>query len=68
MEEEVSLSTTGSRGKSGLTEDVIDYQTKILENVIEDCLSSFRNELRDDIRNMHLEILRQFQIQKVICV
>ncbi|KAG0263637.1 Protein nedd1 [Actinomortierella ambigua] len=42
-----------------------DFQVQILENVIQDCLSDFRQEMRRDIQNMHLELLRQFQIQKI---
>ncbi|KAG0225818.1 Protein nedd1 [Actinomortierella wolfii] len=42
-----------------------DFQVKILENVIQDCLNDFRQEIRRDIQNMHLELLRQFQIQKM---
>jgi hypothetical protein len=38
---------------------------RLLEGVIEECLEDFRRELRDEIQNMHLEILRQFCIQKV---
>ncbi|KAK3820009.1 MAG: WD40-repeat-containing domain protein [Benniella sp.] len=40
-------------------------QTKILEGVVEDCLMNFRAGIRNDIQNMHLELLRQFQIQKM---
>ncbi|RUP00484.1 hypothetical protein BC936DRAFT_140725 [Jimgerdemannia flammicorona] len=39
---------------------------QVLENVIEDCLAEFRVGLHGDIVNMHLELLRQFHIQKVI--
>ncbi|KAG0047567.1 Protein nedd1 [Gryganskiella cystojenkinii] len=41
------------------------FPTKILEGVIEGCLMEFRAGIRNDIQNMHLELLRQFQIQKM---
>ncbi|KAF9357420.1 Protein nedd1 [Mortierella sp. AD094] len=41
------------------------FSSKILENVIEGCLMDFRTGIRNDIQNMHLELLRQFQIQKI---
>jgi protein NEDD1 len=41
------------------------FPTKILEGVIEGCLMDFRAGIRSDIQNMHLELLRQFQIQKM---
>ncbi|KAG9325782.1 hypothetical protein KVV02_005706 [Mortierella alpina] len=39
--------------------------TQILESVVEGCLEDFRVGIRSDIQNMHLELLRQFQIQKM---
>ncbi|KAF9947199.1 Protein nedd1 [Mortierella alpina] len=39
--------------------------TQILESVVEGCLADFRVGIRSDIQNMHLELLRQFQIQKI---
>lgn len=41
------------------------FSSKVLENVIEGCLMEFRTGIRNDIQNMHLELLRQFQIQKL---
>ncbi|GJJ71929.1 protein NEDD1 [Entomortierella parvispora] len=41
------------------------FSSKILEGVIEGCLMDFRAGIRSDIQNMHLELLRQFQIQKM---
>ncbi|KAI1295070.1 Protein nedd1 [Mortierella claussenii] len=41
------------------------FPSKILEGVIEGCLMEFRAGIRNDIQNMHLELLRQFQIQKM---
>ncbi|KAG0213747.1 Protein nedd1 [Mortierella sp. NVP41] len=41
------------------------FQSKILESVIDGCLMEFRAGIRNDIQNMHLELLRQFQIQKM---
>ncbi|RUS21473.1 WD40-repeat-containing domain protein [Endogone sp. FLAS-F59071] len=38
---------------------------RVLENVMEDCLAEFRVGLHEDIVNMHLELLRQFHIQRV---
>ncbi|KAF9919523.1 Protein nedd1 [Linnemannia zychae] len=41
------------------------FQSKVLEGVIDGCLMEFRAGIRNDIQNMHLELLRQFQIQKM---
>ncbi|KAG0068627.1 Protein nedd1 [Linnemannia elongata] len=41
------------------------FQSKVLESVIDGCLMEFRAGIRNDIQNMHLELLRQFQIQKM---
>ncbi|KAI7821908.1 hypothetical protein BC939DRAFT_454881 [Gamsiella multidivaricata] len=40
-------------------------QSKVLESVVDGCLMEFRAMVRNDLQNMHLEILRQFQIQKI---
>lgn len=42
------------------------FQYNVLENIVQDCLADFRDQTRSDIQNMHIELLRQFQIQKVI--
>ncbi|KXS20720.1 hypothetical protein M427DRAFT_51700 [Gonapodya prolifera JEL478] len=41
-----------------------DYQHQILENTVDQALQRFRAGLRNDIQNMHLELLRQFQLQR----
>ncbi|ORY44824.1 WD40 repeat-like protein [Rhizoclosmatium globosum] len=40
------------------------YAHKVLEAVLESCLQDFRKQVKEDIQNMHLELLRQFYIQK----
>ncbi|KND02365.1 uncharacterized protein SPPG_02835 [Spizellomyces punctatus DAOM BR117] len=40
------------------------FQYQVLQNVVNDCLEEFRSQLRADVQNMHLDILRQFWIQK----
>lgn len=32
---------------------------------VADCMDDFRTELREDVQNMHLELIRQFEIQRV---
>jgi hypothetical protein len=43
-----------------------DFQYQVLKNIIQDSLESFSLDLKQDIQNMHIELLRQFQTQKVI--
>jgi hypothetical protein len=38
---------------------------QLIFNVFEDSLAVFRDQVRRDIRDMHVEVLRQFWIQKV---
>ncbi|TPX71799.1 hypothetical protein SpCBS45565_g00931 [Spizellomyces sp. 'palustris'] len=40
------------------------FQYQVLQNVVNDCLEEFRSQMRADVQNMHLDILRQFWIQK----
>ncbi|KAF9304291.1 Protein nedd1 [Mortierella antarctica] len=53
----------GGQGQGGVM--LPSFSSKVLENVIEGCLMEFRTGIRNDIQNMHLELLRQFQIQKL---
>lgn len=41
------------------------FQYQVLQNVVNDCLEDFRAQLRADVQNMHLDMLRQFWVQKV---
>jgi hypothetical protein len=41
------------------------FQTKVLENIVQDTLGDFKDELCEQIRNLHLEVLRQNELQKV---
>ncbi|RKO92109.1 WD40-repeat-containing domain protein [Blyttiomyces helicus] len=41
------------------------FNYTLLRNVVDDCLVDFKEQIHADVRNMHLELLRQFHIQKV---
>ncbi|RHZ57116.1 hypothetical protein Glove_393g13 [Diversispora epigaea] len=41
-----------------------NFQLQVIGNVVDECLQEFRISLRNDIQNMHLELLRQFHLQK----
>ncbi|KAJ3211499.1 Protein nedd1 [Dinochytrium kinnereticum] len=55
-EDEVRVGGVGGGG-GGL-------QMRILEGVVEECLSEFRGDVREQIQDVHLEVLRQFHVQK----
>ncbi|KAJ3029523.1 UNVERIFIED_CONTAM: hypothetical protein HDU68_011916 [Siphonaria sp. JEL0065] len=40
------------------------YAHKVLEAVLESCLEDFRKQVKEEIQNMHIELLRQFYNQK----
>ncbi|KAI8614609.1 WD40-repeat-containing domain protein [Chytriomyces sp. MP71] len=40
------------------------FAHKVLEAVLESCLEDFRTQVKEEIQNMHVELLRQFMIQK----
>ena len=40
-----------------------DFSKTMMSSIIDDCLSEFRTELKSDIQNMHLELLKQFELQ-----
>ncbi|CAJ0749312.1 18770_t:CDS:2 [Entrophospora sp. SA101] len=41
-----------------------NFQHKVLENVINECLEDFKTLLHRDIMDMHVELIRQFHIQQ----
>nr|CAG8444640.1 4483_t:CDS:2 [Entrophospora candida] len=41
-----------------------NFQHKVLENVINECLEDFKTSLHRDIMDMHVELIRQFHIQQ----
>ena len=41
------------------------FQTEFVRNLIEDALDDFREEVRRDVMNLHLEMIKQFQLQQV---
>src|SRR6266480_2875256 len=42
-----------------------NFQYKVLENVVNECLEDFKTTLHRDIMDMHVELIRQFHIQQV---
>lgn len=43
----------------------LPFQTEFIKNLIEDSLADFRFGIHRDIHNMHIELLRQFEMHKV---
>jgi len=43
-----------------------DVSNSVFRSMLDEILQDFKESMKQDIQNMHLEILRQFQIQKVI--
>ncbi len=43
----------------------LQFQQQLLQGVISDSLASFREEVLGQVQNLHLELLRQFQIQQM---
>ncbi|KAH9265831.1 hypothetical protein BASA83_010965 [Batrachochytrium salamandrivorans] len=53
------------KSDSGATPlDSSTLQYRLLRSVIEECLEDHRQQTRIEIQNMHLELIRQFQIQE----
>ncbi|KAJ1976290.1 hypothetical protein H4R34_004034 [Dimargaris verticillata] len=44
--------------------DTIQHQ--VLKNLITECLSDFRRTVHEDVRNMHIDMIRQFQDQETL--
>ncbi|KAJ3147756.1 Protein nedd1 [Geranomyces variabilis] len=57
-----------SRGGGGdgdaASGDDTTFQHRVLRSVIDDCLDEFRTQMRADVQNMHLDMIREFWRQK----
>ena len=60
-----SAATRGSAGGAPQDSSAGLFQRALLESVVEDSLSEFRAEMQRDVQNLHLDMLRQFEIQQV---
>ena len=41
------------------------FQTQVLRGLLDDALEDFREQVRADVLNLQMEMLKQFQIQQV---
>jgi len=42
----------------------VEWQSKFVKQALEDCFEGMRMQVHGDMQNMHLELVRQFQIQQ----
>ncbi|KAK9189413.1 hypothetical protein WN943_018009 [Citrus x changshan-huyou] len=42
-----------------------NFTLQLFQRTLEESLDSFQKSIHEDMRNLHIEILRQFHIQKV---
>ncbi|GES98797.1 protein NEDD1 isoform X1 [Rhizophagus clarus] len=59
-----NLETSTSNSNNSTIGTATSFQLQVIGSVVDECLQDFRISLRNDIQNMHLELLRQFHIQK----
>ena len=50
---------------SSVSKEASNFQMSLITAALDDCLTTFRNELHSDVQNLHLELLRQFEIQRL---
>ncbi|KAI9335142.1 WD40-repeat-containing domain protein [Obelidium mucronatum] len=60
----VGATTTTTSTTADADAAVGGYAHKVLEAALESCLEDFRKQVKEEIQNMHVELLRQFYIQK----
>ncbi|KAI9007075.1 hypothetical protein BC832DRAFT_554171 [Gaertneriomyces semiglobifer] len=56
--------TTVQREQGSAEQPGSNFQYQLLRQVMQSCLEEFRQQVRVDMQNMHLELLRQFWIQQ----
>ncbi|KAI8898576.1 WD40-repeat-containing domain protein [Globomyces pollinis-pini] len=45
-------------------EPINSFQYKVIRNVVEEVMVDFQESIRQDVQNLHIELLREFQIQQ----
>ena len=45
-----------------------NFRLQLFQRTLEGTLDSFQNSVHDDMRNLHIEILRQFHMHEVVSV
>ncbi|PRQ38118.1 hypothetical protein RchiOBHm_Chr4g0410241 [Rosa chinensis] len=43
------------------------FTFQIFQRTLEEILDSFQKSVHEDMRNLHIEILRQFHLQETVC-
>jgi protein NEDD1 len=62
---EASLHLGGAAVAAGASASAKELQVELLKSVLQGCLQSVQSELRQDVTNLHVEVLRQFHMQQV---
>jgi protein NEDD1 len=57
-------SATASPARTMTSVVVPPEQLDMLKEVVEDSLAEFRRQIHRDVHNMHIDLIRQFEIQK----
>jgi len=58
------INVGGGGGNARGNNDVLEFQTEFLKNIIEGSLENFQSAIHRDVQNLHLELIRQFHIQQ----
>ena len=59
--------TTFSKEAASTSEQVSTFQYKVIRGIVEEVVQDYHEQLRRDVQNVHVEILKQFNQQKVPC-
>ena len=58
------ISKLQSQAPSQNSPPMSEFSITLIKNTVQECMREFQTELRQDIRQLHLEVLRQFEIQR----
>jgi hypothetical protein len=66
----VSLTSNGAlrrsqEGSASAASVPQNFQTQFIRNMIEDAMEDYKEQIHSQYLNLHLEMIRQFQIQQV---
>ena len=55
-------------GKDSTLEQVTTFQYKMIRSIVEEVVQDYHEQIRRDVQNVHIEIIKQFSQQKVYLV
>ena len=61
-------SATEEGAVGGAPAEPSSFQMQLMRSLVEEAMEEFRDQMRRDVLNMHMDMLKQFQVQQVVVI